>query len=66
MPGNVKRMIESIVQQRAKGNPTLIASTKTKLILKGLNPDQFTDTSPDDAAVMNKVRAIAAELGVHV
>jgi len=66
MPGNVKRMIDSIVQQRAKGNPTLIASTRTKLILKGVNPDQFSDTSPDDAVMIGKVRAIGAELGVHV
>jgi hypothetical protein len=66
MPGNVKRMIDSIVEQRSKGNPTLVASTRTKLILKGLNPDRFTDASPDDAALINKVRAIAAELGVDV
>jgi hypothetical protein len=66
MAGSVKRMIDSIVQQRAKGNPTLVVSTKTKLILKGLNPDKFTDTSPDDPALISKVRAVAAELGVHV
>jgi len=66
MPGQTRRMLDSIVEQRSKGNPTLRAVTVTKLILKGIDPDRFTATSPDDATVVAKVRAIAAELGVKV
>jgi hypothetical protein len=36
------------------------------LILKGVNPDRYTAESPDDPAVITKVLAIAAELGVHL
>jgi len=57
-------MIDSILEQRAKGNPTILLTTRTKLILKGLNPDRFTATSPDDEALLAKVRSVAGELGV--
>jgi len=45
---------------------TLALTTKTKLVLKGLNPDRFNAGSPDDPAGIAKVQAIAAELGVRV
>jgi hypothetical protein len=66
MPGQTKRLIDSILERRSKGNPTLFFATKTKLILKGVNPDKYTAESPDDPAMIAKVRAIAAELGVPV
>ena len=66
MPGQIKQMVDAILEQRSRGNPTLLATTRTKLILKGLNPDRFTNASPDDAVVIAKVRAIAAELAVYV
>jgi hypothetical protein len=66
MAGQIKRMLDSIIDQRAKGNPILIQTTKTKLTLKGLDPDRFNSASPDDPAVVEKVKAIAAELGTHV
>jgi len=66
MAGQIKRMLDSIVEQRAKGNSVLIQTTKTKLTLKGLDPDKFNSTSPDDPAVMEKVKAVATELGTHV
>jgi hypothetical protein len=66
MAGQIKQLVDSILNQRAKGNSTLFFATKTKLILKGVNPDRFTDESPDDQAVIAKVRAIAADLGVRV
>jgi len=59
-------MLDSIIQQRANGNATIANTTKTKLILKGVHPDRFNGSSPDDPALMEKVKAIALELGVHV
>jgi hypothetical protein len=66
MPGQIKRIVDSIIQQRAKGNPTLALTTKAKLIFKGLNPDRFTEDSADDPALIAKARTFAAELGVNV
>jgi hypothetical protein len=59
-------MLDGIIAQRSKGNPTLAFATKTKLILKGLNPDKYDGTSPDDPAVVAKIKTIAGELGASV
>jgi hypothetical protein len=66
MAGNIKQMIDRIVATRSGGNPTIALTTKTKFILKGINPDRFNAASPDDPAVIAKVRAIGADLGVSV
>jgi hypothetical protein len=66
MPGQIRRTIDTILLQRAKGNPTIILTTKTKLILKGVDPDRFTAASPDDGAVLAKLRIIAADFGVRL
>ncbi|HPQ16543.1 MAG TPA: hypothetical protein PLP04_15025 [Bryobacteraceae bacterium] len=63
MPGQIKRMIDTIIAQRSKGNPTIELTTKTKMILKGINPDRYTSTSEDDPVVIGKLKKIAAELG---
>ena len=64
MAGKIKKMLDQIVEVRSQGDRTLVLSTRTKLILKGLNPDTFSATSPDDPVVMVKVRKAAFDLGV--
>jgi hypothetical protein len=64
MAGQIKRMIDTIIQERSKGNVTVATTTKTKMILKGLNPDFYHNGSEDDPKVMTRVKEIAAELGV--
>ncbi len=66
MAGQIKKMIDSIIQQRAKGNETIAITTKAKLTLKGLNPDSYSASSEDDPNVIAKLKVIAAELGVTV
>jgi len=59
-------MLEGIIRERAHGNPTLVMTTRTKLILKGFNPDRFTETSPDDPQAMERIRVIANEMGCNL
>jgi hypothetical protein len=66
MPGQIKRKIETIVKERSRGNPTVANLTKTKLILKGIEPDKFTINSPDDPETIQRLRAIASEMNVKV
>jgi hypothetical protein len=66
MAGVIKTMIDSIVEQRARGNSTVALTTKTKLVLKGVNPERFNSNSADDAAIIAKLRAIAVEMGVRL
>jgi hypothetical protein len=66
MAGQIKRMIDTIIEKRSHGNATIALTTKTKLILKGVNPDRFDHLSPDDPAVVSKIKAIGAEMGVSL
>lgn len=66
MPGKIKHLTDTIIEERAQGNPTIANTTKTKLILKGINPDAYTSSSPDDPEVIEKLRALADELGIRV
>ena len=66
MAGKVKRIIDEIISQRSNGNPTFIMTTRTKLILKGINPDKFTAATEDDPAMIQKVMAVARDMGVKL
>jgi hypothetical protein len=64
MAGQVKTMIDRIIQQRSQGNALLASTTQTKLILKGFDPARYDANSPDDPAVIERLRQVAAELSV--
>ena len=64
MAGQVKTILDRIVDQRGKGDEVLAMLTRAKLILKGFDPARFTVTMPDDPATVARVRQVARELGV--
>jgi hypothetical protein len=66
MAGKVKVMIDQIIKERSKGNATIEMTTRTKIILKGVNIDQWTTLSDDDPTTISKVTQIAKELGVNL
>jgi hypothetical protein len=62
MAGKIRLMIDSIIQQRAKGNPMLEGVIRTKLMLKGIDAKKYTLQSDDDAAVISKLEALVKDL----
>jgi hypothetical protein len=62
MAGRIRRMIDSVIQQRAVGNPMLEKIIKTKMILKGVNPNKYTLESDDDPVVLEKLERMLREL----
>ena len=66
MAGQIQRMIQTVITQKAKGNVVIENSIRTKMYLKGIAVDKFTAISPDDPSTMQKVREIAKEFGVIV
>ena len=64
MAGKIKHMVDFIIAERTKGKPTLVVTTTTKLILKGIDPAKYTVDSPDDPAVIEKLKQIALEMNV--
>jgi hypothetical protein len=66
MAGKIKKIIDKIVSERSKGSETIAATTRTKLILKGIKTSSFTDLSPDDPVVIAKLQEVAKEMGVQL
>jgi hypothetical protein len=62
MAGKIKQMIDTIIAQRTKGNTMLAGVIKTKLMLKGIDPNKFTAQSDDDPAIIAKLEAVVKEL----
>lgn len=59
-------MIQKIITEKSRGNKVIANSVKTKIILKGVAIDKYTPTSPDDMAVIQKLRDIAKEFGLII
>ena len=66
MAGQIKTMLDRIVDERGRGDSVLAPLTKAKLILKGFDPDRFGPNTPDDPAVIARIKQIARELGVSL
>lgn len=65
MAGKIKEMIDSIIQERSKGNSAIAETTKAKLILKGLNPNKFDRKSEDDPIIIQKLLTIAKQFNIR-
>ncbi len=61
MAGLIKFMIDNIIQRRSKGNPLVANLMRNKLILSGINPDNYSFTSEDDKEVIKKLEEFAAD-----
>ncbi len=66
MAGQVKKIIDTIIQKRCSGNPALINTTKAKFMLKGINPDKYSAVSPDEPDIIEKLKNLAKELGISI
>lgn len=66
MVGKIKRTIEHIVNEKAKGNASLVNSVNAKICLKGVIPKKFTEDSPDDPIILEKLTVIAKEWDVNI
>ena len=66
MAGQVKVLIDKFIAERSKGNSTIANATKAKLILKGINPDNWNISSPDDYQVIIKIKELAKESGINI
>jgi len=64
--GKIKKLIDKLIEERSNGNPSLVSTTRTKLLLKGIDVKKFSDTSEDDSEVITKIIQIAQEMNVKL
>lgn len=48
MAGRVKQLIDELIELRAAGNPTVVHFMRAHLMLNGIDPSRYTESSPDD------------------
>jgi len=66
MTGTAKKMINLIIAEKAQGDKAIEKSIRVKLILGGIMVDKLTETTPDDPALINKIKNVATVYGVKI
>ena len=64
MAGKIKAAIDQIIAQQSHGNANMTASLKIKLIRRGIDPDCWHETSPDDPTMCLRVGNAAKEMDI--
>ena len=64
MTGRIKQMIDTIIEQEAKGDPRLINITRTKLIVRGIHPDKYSANSEDDPIIIRQLEKMIRLTGI--
>lgn len=62
MPGQIKSMIDTMVNKHSKGDSITRRLILTKLFLKGINHRNFDESSADDPSVIAKLQNIEKDL----
>jgi hypothetical protein len=66
MVGKIKKLIDTLIERRSQGNPSIASTTRTKLLLKGIDSNKYTEKSDDDPEVIASVMQIADEMGINL
>jgi acetolactate synthase regulatory subunit len=64
--GKTRLILDSIITQRSGGDPMIAKLIRTKLMLKGINPDAYSLDTPDDPNLVNRLMELANKLGVKI
>ena len=64
--GNIKKIIDAIIERKGKGNTLLIIELKKKLVFKGINPNKYTYITIDDPVIMGKLLELVRDLGFKI
>lgn len=64
MTGKIKLLIDTLIERRSQGNESIASTTRTKLLLKGINSKKYSEQSEDDPAVIKTIMQIAQEMGI--
>jgi adenine C2-methylase RlmN of 23S rRNA A2503 and tRNA A37 len=62
--GLAKRMIDELIEKKAKGNEFQITNIKMKLLFKGVMPDKINDETDDSEELINKIFEIAKQFNI--
>jgi hypothetical protein len=62
----MKKLIDAIISEKAKGNNFQEMNYTMKLMLKGIPVKSITDETPDDPIILDKIYQAAKEFNVMI
>ena len=66
MAGKINKLSDSLIEQSSQGSASIATTTRTKLLLKGIDAKKYTEQSDDDPAVINTIMQVANEMGISL
>jgi hypothetical protein len=66
MSGQIKQMIDKIVEEKSRGNDAIASVIKTKIIFKGVIVNKYDSNSEDDSQIISKLKDIAKDMDVKL
>lgn len=61
MAGRIHSMITTLIDRRSHGDPIAAAGVRVRLLLKGIDSDDYGPDSEDDPAIIAKLDQMMAE-----
>ena len=61
MAGKIRQLIDELMLLRTGQSPALAHFVKVNLLLKGIDSDAYTSTSPDDAGKVAEIERMIRE-----
>ena len=66
MAGQIKRLLDRIIESRTQGNAFLVPFVRARIMLKGICPENFDATSEDDPVMISRVKMLALDMGIDL
>jgi hypothetical protein len=61
MAGRVRKLIDELIELRTRGSDSVTPFLRAHLMMRGINPDAYTESSPDDPAKVAALEAMIAD-----
>ncbi len=61
-----KQLIDELISKKAKGDKFQESNVKIKLILKGIIPDEITESTPDTEEMIKNIFKIAQQFNIEL
>lgn len=66
MAGEIRKLIDTYVTQMSNGNQVIAGTILAKLALQGVISKRYTEYTPDDPVMIEKIRSIAQQANIKL
>ena len=65
MAGRIKHLIDELITMRAGGNGALVHFVRAHLAMKGIRPERYSTSSPDDPKIIAELERMISDFGAQ-